>query len=39
MKKFIKTPTANRFLAEGMKGLSVHKMEEKHLGRTGQRKV
>lgn len=39
MKKFIKTPQANRLLAQQLGTLSVRKMEKEHLGRTGQRKV
>lgn len=39
MKKFIKTPLANRLLVQQMEGLAVREMERKHLGRTGQARV
>ena len=39
MKKFIKTPLANRLLALQMEGLAIREMERKHLGRTGQDRV
>ena len=39
MKKFIKTPLANRLLAQQMEGLAVREMEREHLGRTGQSRV
>lgn len=39
MKKFMKTPTANAFLAELLKGMSTREMRRGHLGQTGQKKV
>ena len=38
MKKFIKTPAANAFLAEQLRSFSIKQMERGHLGRTGQKK-